>query len=185
MPRKRWLVPAIIVLLIAGLTTALTLSGPKDINLFGSSSDVRTTQSASAPATGPSVPAPAKTMHLVTHFTGTVDLREFSAECKRSDCWLPTQFQTGIVPGETVGKRDTWPKQDTKVLVFCQTTGDPYRNAAGQSVDGWYGIVVPKNQLDPAAAKRAVEMESVTGYSAYVGISWISGGEDLRAPDCV
>lgn len=103
-------------------------------------------------------------------------------DCAKVTCWLPTQFGPAVVDGETVSLRDKWPMEGTKVRVLCKTGGASYRNAAGQSIWDYYGILVPNDQVEPGSKQRAIKVAD--GYLGHVGISWLSGGEGKQAPDC-
>ena len=128
-------------------------------------------------------------------FQAEVYLQDFNEECRKVPCWLPTQFEPRLVERESVslvektaedegGPQVGWPMDRDQVLVECIAKGGEYTNTAGQIVNDWYGIVVPTDKLEPAA-KSDPRLRTVEGgYRAYVGISWLRGGEGKQLPPC-
>lgn len=136
-----------------------------------------------------------QTSSASTSFEAKVYLRDFNEECRKVPCWQPTQFEPRLVERESVslvekgpdeedGPQVGWPMDDDTVLVQCIAKGGKYQNENGQLINDWYGIVVPIDKLEPKAKgdPRLVEVEG--GYRAYVGISWLRGGEDIRLLPC-
>jgi len=128
-----------------------------------------------------------------SEFVGTVDNRAISPTCARTACWQPTQFQPALVERESVsiaeilvdepgGPQAGWPLSGDTLLVQCLVKGASYLDQLGHSVDDWYGIVIPPDKVDKKAKADSRLQKIEQGYRAYVGISWISGGEGKTLP---
>jgi hypothetical protein len=87
----------------------------------------------------------------------TVNLKGYGADCDEPEtkpeerCWLPTQFDPQIRPGETVTLRNAWPMHGDTVEVACEVAqGEAYNDGQGKSHRRWFGLLAPKDKADPA-----------------------------------
>lgn len=148
------------------------------------------TPSGSAAVSPPPAPSgipakPGETKPAIGGIEVKIDVRAADQKCAKQKCWLPTQFQSRLVAGETVSTRDLWPLQGDTVLAYCRERGERNRDLNGNSSDLWYGIVVPKEWLDEEADGRArkITLRGKVGYRARVNGLWLTE-KDLAVESC-
>ena len=122
----------------------------------------------------------------ITPFDTTVSINNFSPECMKVKCWLPTQFEPRLVKGQSVSLFNTWPMDGDTVHVLCETVGGTFRDTDGNNVNEWYGIFIPSEMAvmkDHPNLKDAYAKPVEGGFVGYVGKPWLTDVGAI-APQC-
>jgi hypothetical protein len=108
-----------------------------------------------------------------------------NADCS-SPCWLPTQTNIKVIPGESVTPRDKWPLQGDTLDVLCKiVSNEPLSDTQGNRSYVWYKILAPAKWVtDPFMRAKVERVPSLKGYAVYVSEAFVSVPADASAPLC-